>query len=823
MSDSNTLRWDMLERDLAVLQGLDDETDRTNVSVEAVQTLQNNEGRLRLGRFEILREIGSGGHAIVFLARDPMLDRKVALKVPRPETLLSLELRERFLREGKTAALVSHPNVVQLYGAEQAGSVCYLEVEYCDGPTLADWLAVQSEPVDPRSAATIVRVLANAVHHIHSHGILHRDLKPRNVLLEPLTPGGGPAAVAGKAIEPFPFTLKIADFGLAKSLNGPQSTTRTGIVVGTPEYIAPEQADNSLGEVGPTTDVYALGAILYELFTGQPAFRADQIARTMARVIKGDFAFPRRLRPTLPRDVESICLKAMALDPRSRYVTAAELADDLQRFIDGRPVEARRVGRVERLGRWCRRRPVITSLVAALCLTFVAGFSAVTWQWRRAERQYNRAEKNFRQAHDAVRKPYVILDKGTRYAAPEFAPLRRSILQSSLKYYERLLHQRPDDVAVKADIAETHYRLAHIHEGAGRDQQALTHYAQALPLWETVVRQEPGNAKYRYLLAKTHAHAGIVKRGLRQFDEAEWHLVKSRFLQDELVRQYPNQPEYRRELAVCLLESAALDRKKSQLARALTSYRRAAAILKELTTVSPNAAEACFRLADAYCGIGAVLRDQGRVSDALPWIERSRETVQQTLRAHPELQWRSRELVRIDHVIGDVLCAMDKPDEALAAYRGAINRGERMLSEESLLMIVLRLDSIYWKSSRLHFKAGRTSEAIETARVGVQVVERAVRRHPEEIRLQWTLAVGYRLLGRYLERAGNLPEALTMWTRSKTEYDKLRQLHPENEKYSRQFAKCARAIAAIRRQQNSLEQPDERIGTREAIRMGPED
>jgi WD40 repeat protein/serine/threonine protein kinase len=325
-----------------------------------------------IGRFQILRKLGRGGHGVVLLARDPLMERVVALKVPRAEALLSPELRARFLREAQAAGRLAHPHIVPVYEVQGIGPVYYIASEFCPGPTLREWLSERSEPVGPREAAELIAELASAVSYAHSQGVLHRDLKPSNALLAPRI--ASPAASAASPVrqpDACDFVPKLTDFGLAKLTESTDMLSRTGALMGTPAYMAPEQAEGRNSEIGVATDVYALGAILYELLADRPPFEGASDADTLRRVVADDSVGLRRIRRDIPRDLEAIVSKCLEKLPVRRYASAEELSDDLQRFLRGESTAARPLDPATRSVKWARRHPT----AATLCGMIVLGLS----------------------------------------------------------------------------------------------------------------------------------------------------------------------------------------------------------------------------------------------------------------------------------------------------------------------------------------------------------------------------------------------------------------------------------------------------------------
>ena len=324
---------DRLRLLLKLLEASEIDTDNEPLVDRASEVKGHDDGRPLLGRFEVIDHLGSGGFGFVIRAHDRLLGRQVALKMPLPERVLSPGDVGRFLREARSAARLDHPNIVRVYEVGELGPLGYfIASEFCAGHSLRFWLKAQVGPVAPRLAARWVAALCGAMQHAHERGILHRDIKPDNIIL------------AGGSV-PENLVPRLTDFGLAKLVEETGNETLSEARLGTPHYMAPEQAAGRRREVGPATDVYALGATLYEILTSRQPFRGETDAETLHLVLESEPVALRSLRPGLPRDLETICLKCLRKEPGQRYVSAGALADDLERFLDSRPIEGRPVSR----------------------------------------------------------------------------------------------------------------------------------------------------------------------------------------------------------------------------------------------------------------------------------------------------------------------------------------------------------------------------------------------------------------------------------------------------------------------------------------------
>jgi hypothetical protein len=365
--------------------------------------------------FEVECELGRGGMGVVYRAKQTALGRAVALKMILAGPHASAADRARFRKEAEAVARLQHPHIVQVFEVGEHDGRLFFSLEHCAGGSLKDRL--DGTPLPPAEAARLVEALARAVHHAHGQGVVHRDLKPANVL----------------------FTadaeLKVSDFGLAKCA-GETGQTASGAILGTPSYMAPEQAEGKGRPVGPAADVYGLGAILYELLTGRPPFKAATAVDTILQVVADEPVPPSRLTGGVPRDLETVCLKCLRKVPQQRYPSAAALADDLGRWLRGEPVLARRAGALERAWRWCRRHPAPAALVllAVLLLlsvtagavlvarTEAAGRARVQAIANRVEEQVRRRRAELEDARAALRAG----EEGVRKTEAELADWRRS-------------------------------------------------------------------------------------------------------------------------------------------------------------------------------------------------------------------------------------------------------------------------------------------------------------------------------------------------------------------------------------------------------------
>jgi serine/threonine protein kinase/tetratricopeptide (TPR) repeat protein len=460
--------------------------------------------------YEILGVLDRGGMAVVYKARQLSLNRIVALKMIRGGEHAGPKELERFRAETQAVACLRHPHIVQVFEAGESNGMLYCAMELVAGGSLARKL--NGVPVSSEPAARLTAKLARALDVAHQANIVHRDLKPANVLLEPAEHGDA-LELRSDGGRPQRYEPKVADFGLAKRQGDSTLHTATGELLGTPCYMAPEQAAGNHAAVGPSTDVYALGAMLYEMLTGRPPFRATSSLETLRQVVRDEPVSPRRLQSDVPRDLETICLKCLEKVPRRRYSSAAELADDCDRFLAHRPIVARRAGALERVRKWSRRNPawaVAVAIGALAAVTIIAGsirhsvrlqaeVERANVSAAEAQRQKTQVLANFNMTHETLLGMLTRLWQESQIADnADQRALRESLLQTMLGYYSEVpLEQDLSDPDVRLTKALIDFYAAHIRHYLEEYDQAAALFHSALPTLEELATAHPDNSGYR--------------------------------------------------------------------------------------------------------------------------------------------------------------------------------------------------------------------------------------------------------------------------------------------------------------------------------------
>ncbi|WP_254508389.1 serine/threonine-protein kinase [Anatilimnocola floriformis] len=486
----------------------------------------------QFGNYDLVDTIAKGGMGIVYKAKHRKLNRIVALKMILSGQFADELEVQRFYAEAEAAARLRHPNIVGIHDIGECEGQHYFSMDYIEGKSLSDLLKDQA--LQPRHAAKLMEAIASAMHYAHVEGVVHRDLKPSNVLLDA---SGSPL---------------ITDFGLAKQVHsggGQSQMTMSGTVVGTPSYMPPEQAAGKIELVNIRSDVYSLGAILYELLSGRPPFRGAGVMETLRQVLENEPVALRILSPTIPRDLETICHKCLQKEPEKRYATAKELADELGRFLRGEPILAQPISPVARGWRWCKRNPAIAAASAAALFGLIIALGATTVGYIQTSAALAESEESRRQAMDAVNDLFTQVSENTLLNKPGLQPLRKELLGRALNYYQRFLTQRAGDPRVQDELASTHFRIGLITEAVESTEQALPLYETARTMQEKLVAAAPKNPARLEAYSNTLNALGTALAAKKQHAEAQKIFRTAAEVRTTLAELQPSNSEYQRLLA----------------------------------------------------------------------------------------------------------------------------------------------------------------------------------------------------------------------------------------------------------------------------------
>ncbi len=555
-----------------------------------------------VGGFEIIRVLGRGGMGIVYKARHKKLGRDVALKMVLAGAHASQEQLLRFTSEARAVAHLQHPNIVQIFEVGEHDGLPYFSLEYVDGASLDRRLA--GKPLPSEEAAQMMETICRAMQYAHDHGVLHRDLKPANVLLS--SQG----------------TPKVTDFGLAKRLEDidDSSSTRTGTIMGTPSYMSPEQALGRVHELGPATDQYSLGAMLYEFMIGRPPFLAAKPFETIMQVIREEPIPPRQIHSKLPVDLETICLKALQKEPEKRYDSCAAMADDLARFLRGEPISARPVGNVERAWRWCRRNPLVASLstAAAACLLAVAivsSWSALALRTKNEElAKSNLATET---ANANLKTSNLELEQSNQSLAESN--------QENIRRTERLQ-------AYVQNVFKELNKLSVVENPLARDykNEALK---QTLPLIEEIIRELPDGGQGEATKMSLLHQLAMSYRDQGKGVEAEQWMSSLADKARERIDIQMGSDAARNNLCIILMDLSSIRRELNRDVPASLAALREALELAEQIVAEPKAApdgfgmlagyRAKLLLADAHNNLAAALYRAGDSAAAAPHFDKA--------------------------------------------------------------------------------------------------------------------------------------------------------------------------------------------------------
>jgi eukaryotic-like serine/threonine-protein kinase len=704
----------------------------------------------RLGGYEVLAELGRGGMGVVYKALEVRLNRVVALKLIRDPDLVAPATIERFRVEAQAVARLRHPNIVAVYEVGEEAGQHYLAMEYVEGGTLAG--LVRESPLPAMEAARYAEVIARAVQHAHENEVVHRDLKPANVLL----------GADG--------TPKVADFGLARHVASDHSLTATGEVIGTPSYMPPEQARAEHDKVGPASDVYSLGATLYELVTGRPPFSAATSAETLLQVLTEEPVAPRALNAGIPRDLETICLKCLQKDRAARYATADDLADDLARFQRGEPVRARPVGRLTRGWRWCRRNKLVAGLAVGLLAALVGGLGVVTWQlWRveqhriAAEKARDRAQASLAKAQDAVDFIGQRIGEVRLAHVPQVQEVQREVLEYALRFHEGLLEEHGDEPAARWEAVRAWLRVANIRGELGRADASDAAYSRAIQMVEEMPDDYPSSVERQRMLIRCYsgrltmlrqagrgggigAYGPILDRLIESFQreyrlEADDQYTVATYLHNKagwkwlppgeaaalcqravtllraLTKEHPENTRYRQELANACNTLATHLKRLGRPNEARDAYEEARATYQLLAASSPGDPSLQLGLATVTRNLVPFFRTQKKYPEAEEVAHQAEAIFVRLTRDYPSVPRYHSQLAELYYSCALLRMDLKQSAEALVFFEKAARCQQRALEPDPMNFdFRLRLCSYYYYIADHHLKKGDHEAASRAAK-----------------------------------------------------------------------------------------------------------
>jgi serine/threonine protein kinase/tetratricopeptide (TPR) repeat protein len=515
--------------------------------------------------YTILRELKRGGMGVVYLVQQKTLKRLAALKMLLSKNFASVNDLARFRAEAEAVAQLQHPNIVQIIETGEHDGLPWFSMEYVSGGNLDEYL--NGHPLPPGDAAQLTATLADAIALAHAHGIIHRDLKPANILLqfpEPNHPAedkqisaNTPTVLLARppSNAPLPFLPKITDFGIAKQISSETwshaSFTTTGTVLGSPSYMAPEQAAGQADKVGEAADVYSLGAILYEALTGRPPFLAANANDTLLQVLHDEPIPPSRLQPRLPRDLETICLKCLQKSTDKRFISATALKEDLYRFLCNEPIEARRASIGERCLKSAKRHPAWTVFWTTAVAALVAVFTLIAIGSRQVQQQRDSAQRRLRQAVDAVESMINLTGSDLWSRDGELRQQRQQVLEQAVQFYKLFLQQDNNDPLVRFEAANATDLMANAYVHLGDHLQAERALLDAHDLLRKLQKEFPTVAEYQLEMVRNLSLLGRVRLIMARYAESADHYQEALQFAQRAVKSQPQSKEAATLLAEC--------------------------------------------------------------------------------------------------------------------------------------------------------------------------------------------------------------------------------------------------------------------------------
>jgi serine/threonine-protein kinase len=778
-------------------------------------------------RYTLSRLHATGGIGRVWLARDASLGRDVALKELRPERAGNPAVWGRFLKEAQVTGQLEHPGVVPIYevGRRLEDQSPFYTMRFVRGRTLAEAVRTyhqrrtqgEAGPLELRELLTAFVGVCNAVAYAHSRGVLHRDLKPSNVVLGDY----------GEVI--------VLDWGLAKLLGQPEGDltpleveaggdgTVQGQVLGTPAYMAPEQAEGRQDQLGPATDVYGLGAVLYEILAGRPPFIGEETAAVLRQVIHEPPTRPRSLVAQSPAALEAVCLKALAKKPADRYGSAKELAAEVQRWLADEPVAAYREPWGVRAGRWVKRRRVLVTSAAAAGLVALVGLAVVLLLQARANSELQAANKReqarFELAMEAIQTFHSGVNEDALLRNEQFKGLRDKLLGGAAEFYGKLqkLLEGQADARSRRALGKAYHELGLLTERIGSKEEALKVHRQALAIRSELAARPGADTEAGLDVARSLRMVGRLQSATGDYTGALATYQEARRVAEDLVAVDPSDAA-RAALAQSHHNIGLVLERINRPQEALAAYREALAMRQKLADANPAVSQFQSDLGYSYNNIGVALQRAGQTRAALKAHEKARALRQKLADAHPAITVFREDLAYSHNNIGVVLYLRNQTQAALKAYQAALAVRQGLADDHPAVTDFQTVLSDCHHNIGLVLSAtGQPGEALVAHRAARGIRQKLAAANLAVTDFQSELAKSHSEIGKLLARKGLWDEAAASYGQARAIRQKLADANPTVSLFQRELANSCSHSGILQRRDG---QPADAVASfRQAIAM----